>query len=81
MEGASDGALPGVDRTGKAQYGRDHRGGPRAGRLHVDDRHDGVNGSLIRTERIADITHIGGGAATTGELPLTLCGRHRRRPL
>lgn len=83
MEGAdaSDQALPGADPTGKAQHGRRHCRGPRAGWLHVGDRHDGANGSLIQTERTAHITHIGGGAATTRELPAALCGRHRRRPL
>ena len=51
--GASDEALSRADRTGKAQHGRGHGGGPRAGRLHVDDRPDGADGSLIRTERTA----------------------------
>ena len=56
---------------GKAQHGRRHRRGPRAGRLHVGDRPDGADGGLIGRERIAYITHIGGGAATTGELPVS----------
>ena len=79
MEGAGppEETLSGADHTGNAQHGRRHGGDPRAGRLHVEDRPDGPDGGLIAREGIAHITHIGGGAATTGELPLPLCGRHR----
>ena len=47
----------------------------------MGDRAHGACGQLIRRTRIAHIAHSGGDAATTGELPKPLCGRHCRRPM